>query len=225
MRRFVPALTVSALALLVLAACQKPAEPAQPAPAPAPQTDVGTAPASTPVAAAPNPLEPPERVLRNDAIGYDGFSGGSGAGVVTAKFGSDAATIRGAWGGQMKDNTAQRPDAKCSLLYPVRGAITHQYGFLMGKDGGLAGIDVYDPKALAPGGGHIGMSIDEINKSYAGKVKQIPNPTFEGAAFLQVAPPDGKGTQLTFETDALGVVVNWRIAKRDALEPDESCTR
>ncbi|UNP28305.1 hypothetical protein [Lysobacter gummosus] len=222
MRRFVPALTVSALALCTLAACQKPAEPAQSAPAA--QTDTGKAPARQPVAAAPNPLEPPERVLRNDAIGYDGFNGTTEAGTVSAKFGSDAPTIRGAWGGEMKDNNSQRPDAKCYLLYPVRGAITHQYGFLMGSDG-LAGIDVYDPKALAPGGGHIGMSIDEINQAYAGKVKQVPNPSFEGAAFLQVAPPDGKDTQLTFETDALGNVTNWRIAKRAALEPNESCTR
>ncbi|KWS06964.1 Serine/threonine protein kinase [Lysobacter capsici AZ78] len=222
MRRIVPALTVSALALLALAACQKPAEPAQPAAAA--QTDTGKAPAAAPADAAPNPLEPPARVLRNDAIGYDGFNGGTEAGAVTARFGADAAAVRGAWGGEMKDNNGQRPDAKCYLLYPVRGAITHQYGFLMGADG-LSGIDVYDPKALAPGGGRIGMSIDEINKAYPGKVKQIPNPSFEGAAFLQVSPPDGKDTQLVFETDALGSVTNWRIGKRGAIEPDESCTR
>lgn len=222
MRRFVPALMVSALALLALAACQKPADPT-PA-ADAAQTDTGKAPAAQPATAAPNPLEPPERVLRNDAIGYDGFNGSTEAGQVSAKFGADAAAVRGAWGGEMKDNNAQRPDAKCYLLYPVRGAITHQYGFLMGSDG-LTGIDVYDPKALAPGGGRIGMSIDEINKAYAGKVTQIPNPSFEGAAFLQVTPPDGKGTQLSFETDALGSVTNWRIGKRSALEPNESCTR
>ncbi|MEH6420648.1 hypothetical protein [Pseudomonas sp. CGJS7] len=222
MRRLVPALTVSALALCVLAACQKPAEPtAQAAPA---QADTGKAPAAQPVAAAPNPLEPPERVLRNDAIGYDGFNGSTEAGTVSAKFGADAASVRGAWNGEMKDNNSQRPDAKCYLLYPVRGAITHQYGFLMGGDG-LTGIDVYDPKALAPGGGRIGMSIDEINKAYAGQIKQVPNPSFEGAAFLQVSPPDGKDTQLTFETDALGTVTNWRIAKRNALEANESCTR
>ncbi|MGH8080595.1 MAG: hypothetical protein ACREP7_08475 [Lysobacter sp.] len=222
MRRSVPLLTVSALALCVLAACQKPAEPGQPAAA-AP-ADAGKAPTGQPVAAAPNPLEPPERVLRNDAIGYDGFNGSTEAGTVSAKFGADAATIRGAWGGEMKDNNGQRPDAKCYLLYPVRGAITHQYGFLMGKDG-LDGIDVYDPKALAPGGGRIGMSIDEINQAYTGKVKQVPNPGFEGAAFLQVSPPDGKGTQLTFETDALGTVTNWRVAKRGSLDSEESCTR
>lgn len=222
MRRFVPALTVFALALSALTACQKPADPAPTADA-AP-TDTGKAPTARPGADTPNPLEPPERVLRNDAIGYDGFNGGTEAGQVSARFGADATAVRGAWGGEMRDNNAQRPDAKCYLLYPVRGAITHQYGFLMGADG-LTGIDVYDPKALAPGGGRIGMSIDEINKTYPGQVKQIPNPSFEGAAFLQVTPPTGKDTQLSFETDALGSVTNWRIGKRSALEPNESCTR
>lgn len=221
MRRSVPALAASALALLVLTACQKPAEPAQPAAA-AP-ADTGKAPAAS--AAAGNPLEPAARAVRSDAIGYDGFSGGAEAGgPVTARFGADAASVRGAWGGEMKDNNGQRPDAKCFLLYPVRGAITHQYGFLMGKDG-LAGIDVYDPNAQAPGGGRIGMSIDEINQAYAGKIKQVPNPTFEGAAFLEAAAPDGKNTRLTFETDALGNVTNWRISVKDALAHEESCTR
>ncbi|QQQ02658.1 hypothetical protein [Lysobacter enzymogenes] len=222
MRRSVPALAASALALLVLAACQKPAEPAQSAQAAA--ADTGKAPAAG-AAASDNPLEPPERAVRGDAIGYDGFSGGAEpGGPVTARFGADAASVRGAWGGEMKDNNGQRPDAHCFLLYPVRGAITHQYGFLMGKDG-LAGIDVYDPKAQAPGGGRIGLSIDEINKAYAGKVKQVPNPTFEGAAFLEVEPPQGKDTQLTFETDALGNVTNWRIARKGAMAHEESCTR
>lgn len=221
MRRSVPALAASALAVLVLTACQKPADPvAQPAAAPA---DAGKAPAA---AASPaNPLEPPARAVRSDAIGYDGFSGGAEPGSpVDARFGADAASVRGAWGGEMKDNGAQRPDANCFLLYPVRGAITHQYGFLMGKNG-LAGIDVYDPKAQAPGGGRIGMSIDEINRVYAGKIKQVPNPTFEGAAFLEVPAPDGKNSQLTFETDALGNVTNWRIAVKDAMAHEESCTR
>ncbi|WP_394540448.1 hypothetical protein PRJ39_07440 [Lysobacter enzymogenes] len=222
MRRSVPALAASALALLVLAACQKPAEPAQSAQAAA--GDTGKAPAAT-SAAADNPLEPPARAVRSDAIGYDGFSGGAEPGSpVSARFGADAASVRGAWGGEMKDNNGQRPDAQCFLLYPVRGAITHQYGFLMGKDG-LAGIDVYDPKAQAPGGGRIGLSIDEINKAYAGKVKQVPNPTFEGAAFLEVEAPQGKDTQLTFETDALGNVTNWRIARKGAMAHEESCTR
>ncbi|QWP78855.1 hypothetical protein J5226_10870 [Lysobacter sp. K5869] len=223
MRRSVPALAASALALLVLAGCQKPADPA--AQSAAASADTGKAPAAGAAAAASNPLEPPARPVRSDAIGYDGFSGGAEpGGPVTARFGADAAGVRGAWGGEMKDNNSQRPDANCYLLYPVRGAITHQYGFLMGKNG-LAGIDVYDPKAQAPGGGHVGMSIDEINKAYAGKVKQVPNPTFEGAAFLEVPAPDGKNTQLTFETDALGNVTNWRIATKDALAHEESCTR
>lgn len=222
MRRSVPALAASALALLVLAACQKPAEPGPSGQATA-AADTGKAPAAR--AGTDNPLEPPAREVRSDAVGYDGFSGGAEAGgPVTARFGADAASVRGAWGGEMKDNNGQRPDAKCFLLYPVRGAITHQYGFLMGKDG-LAGIDVYDPKAQAPGGGRIGMSIDEINQAYAGKVKQVPNPTFEGAAFLEVAAPEGKNTQLTFETDALGTVTNWRISTRGALAHEESCTR
>ncbi|MFK3651298.1 hypothetical protein ACI2IY_23120 [Lysobacter enzymogenes] len=223
MRRSVPALAASALAVLVLTACQKPADPAAPSPSAAAPADAGKAPAA---AASPaNPLEPPARAVRSDAIGYDGFSGGAEPGSpVDARFGADAASVRGAWGGEMKDNGAQRPDANCFLLYPVRGAITHQYGFLMGKNG-LAGIDVYDPKAQAPGGGRIGMSIDEINRVYAGKIKQVPNPTFEGAAFLEVPAPDGKNSQLTFETDALGNVTNWRIAVKDAMAHEESCTR
>ncbi|MBO7941653.1 hypothetical protein JTP77_038025, partial [Streptomyces sp. S9] len=61
--------------------------------------------------------------------------------------------------------------------------------------------------------------------AYAGKIKQVPNPTFEGAAFLEVPAPDGKDTQLTFETDALGNVTNWRIARKNALAHEESCTR
>lgn len=221
MRRSVPALAASALALLALTACQKPAgsaDSAQAAPA-----ETGKAPAAA--APAGNPLEPPARPVRSDAVGYDGFSGGAAPGSpVDARFGADAAAIRGAWGGEMKDNNGQRPDAACFLLYPVRGAITHQYGFLMGKNG-LAGIDVYDPKAQAPGGGRIGMSIDEINRTYAGKIKQVPNPTFEGAAFLEVPSPQGKDTQLTFETDALGNVTNWRIAVKGAMAHEESCTR
>lgn len=212
---------VLALAVSALAACQQPAGNADPAQAAG--NDAGQAPAASPAASA-NPLLPPERVLRSDAIGYDGFNGSDQAGTITARFGADGASVRQAWGGEMKDNRDQRPDATCHLLYPVRGAVTHQYAFLMAGDK-LAGIDVYDPKAIAPGGGRVGMSIAEINQTYAGQTKQVANPTFEGSAFIEVAAPQAKHSQLTFETDALGTVTHWRISERGALEASESCTR
>ena len=212
---------VLAVAVLALSACQKPADSADSAKPT--QADSGRAPAAA-QAAATGPLLPPERVLRSDAIGYDGFNGSDQAGTVTAKFGADSASVRQAWGGEMKDNRDQRPDDACHLLYPVRGAVTHQYAFLMAGDK-LAGIDVYDAKAVAPGGGRIGMSIAEITQTYAGKTRQVANPTFEGSAFIEVDAPQAKHSQLTFETDALGTVTHWRISERGALEASESCTR
>lgn len=212
---------VLAMAVLALSACQKPAGSADSAKTA--QADPGQAPAASP-AAPTNPLLPPERMVRSDAIGYDGFNGSDQAGTVTAKFGADSASVRQAWGGDMKDNRDQRPDAACHLLYPVRGAVTHQYAFLMAGDK-LAGIDVYDAKAVAPGGGRIGMSIAEITQTYAGKTRQVANPTFEGSAFIEVDAPQAKHSQLTFETDALGTVTHWRISERGALEASESCTR
>lgn len=212
---------VLAVAVLALSACQKPADSADSTRTA--KNDTGQAPSASP-AASTNPLLPPERVLRSDAIGYDGFNGSDQADTVTAKFGADSASVRQAWGGEMKDNRDQRPDAACHLLYPVRGAVTHQYAFLMAGDK-LAGIDVYDAKAIAPGGGRVGMSIAEINQAYAGRTKQVANPTFEGSAFIEVAAPQAKNSQLTFETDALGTVTHWRISERGALEASESCTR
>ncbi|MGO1002112.1 hypothetical protein [Lysobacter sp. CA196] len=219
---------VLALTVLALSACQKPAGSADPTQTdstqadsmPTAKSDTGPAPAASPA----NPLLPPERVLRSDAIGYDGFNGSDRAGTVSAKFGADSASVRQAWGGEMKDNRDQRPDATCHLLYPVRGAVTHQYGFLMAGDK-LAGIDVYDAKAIAPGGGRIGMSIAEINQTYAGQTQQVANPNFEGSAFIEVAAPQARHSQLTFETDALGTVTHWRISERGTLDTSESCTR
>ena len=222
MRRSVLLLALPAACLFALAACQKPAEPGAGAGA---ATQDGQAPAAARQGAgAPNPLAPPERKLRSDAIGYEGFNGSEQAGAVSARFGADAAAVRQAWGGEMKDNDGQRPGAKCHLLYPVRGAVAAQYNFLMSAQG-LTGIDVYDTKAVAPGGGRIGMGIDEIKQAYAGQVEELPNASFEGSVFLRVAAPEGKQTQLTFQTDALGKVTNWRIANRGALAPEESCTR
>ena len=91
------------------------------------------------------------------------------------------------------------------------------------EDGRFVRVDVDDPAATAPGGGRIGMAGPEIAALYPGRVESRPHKYVEGASYLRVTR-EGSDAVLLFETDADGVVQEWRIGLPPQLDYVEGCS-
>ena len=144
------------------------------------------------------------------------------AGFAPVPFGSDAQALKRAWGGSLRETGAGSADA-CHYLFPEpRPAQGYGTGFMV-EGGRFVRVDVDDPAATAPGGGRIGMSVEEIDALYPGQVKAGPHKYVEGAQYLR-ATREGSDAVLLFETDAQGKVREWRIGVPPQVDYVEGCS-
>jgi hypothetical protein len=201
--------SMSVLALLVfaLAAC-KAERAAQEAGGDRAAAAEETAPAGQPVEEVPPATSMPAPVPGT----YQGYG--------QAHFGMNAEAVRQNWDGELEG--APSEGSTCYYLRPKR-ADGPGWPALMFEDGKFVRYDVERVADVAPGGGQVGMSADDINTAYAGRVEVQPHKYVEGGKNLRVKSIDG-ASAIVFEVDADGKVTAWRVGVPPQVDYVEGCS-
>ena len=90
------------------------------------------------------------------------------------------------------------------------------------ENGRFVRYDVGNADMVAPGGGKVGLTGDEIRALYPGRVEARPHKYVEGGQYLRVPASEGSGW-LVFETDAAGRVTSWRAGVVPQVDYIEGC--
>ena len=183
---------------LALAACSDPPPPAvteTPAAQPAPVTA-----APPPPPAQVQPMTPPAAMPGVNAS-FDGYG--------ATRFGMSEAELRAAHGGTVE---GQVQGMGCDLLF------ADGVGFMF-DEGKFARYQAEAVGPVAPGGGQVGFTRDQIAALHPGHAEE-PHKYVEGGKNLVVVSGDRK---LIFETDAAGIVTKWRIGVPPAIDLVEDC--
>lgn len=210
--RNTPALLALVVAAAALAAC-KPAAPesaATPAAAevPAAETAPAPAPAPTATADAAAPATP-------DALArFDGYG--------NMKLGSTIDEAKTAWAGELKEG-APAAGSTCHYLSPKSASTPSEFGFMM-EDGKFVRYDVGNATEIAPGGGKVGMVVEQLKLLYGDALQSAPHKYVEGGKVFSVAAPDGAPAKLVFEADGVGKVTAWRVGLPPQVDYVEGCS-
>lgn len=209
-------LSALSLLLLALAACD-----ADRAPAPAddvatpPDVSAGTAPADRvppPVEPAPASPAPAEPAPADGLARFDGYG--------DMRFGMTAAQTRQAWGGELKGIAAE--GEACYHLSPKWVKVPAELAFMIEGDK-FVRYSSEDAKLVAPGGGRIGMSQAQIETLYPGRIEVQPHKYSDGK-YLRIKDTGGGNAVLIFETDAKGVVDEFRVGVPPQVDYVEGCS-
>lgn len=198
------------MAVTLLSACQR--DPAA-APATEPQTTATATPmaeAAAPTPAADDTAAPAGPVSQASFLGYGDM-----------KLGSTVDEARAAWGGEL--NGAPMEGTTCHYLWPKWISRPADFAFMM-EDGRFVRYDVGTDKETAPGGGKVGMSVEELQKLYGGALKASPHKYTQGGQYLSMDAGDVAPTRLVFEVDAAGKVTSWRVGLSPQVEYVEGCS-
>lgn len=198
------------MAVTLLSACQR--DPAV-APATEPQTTATATPmaeARAPTPAADDTAAPAGPVSQASFLGYGDM-----------KLGSTVDEARAAWGGEL--NGAPMEGTTCHYLWPKWITRPADFAFMM-EDGRFVRYDVGTDKETAPGGGKVGMSVEELQKLYGGALKASPHKYTQGGQYLSMDAGDVAPTRLVFEVDAAGKVTSWRVGLSPQVEYVEGCS-
>jgi len=137
------------------------------------------------------------------------------------KFGMTSKEMRDTWKAPLSGRAAADPGG-CYILAPDASAPKSLA--LMVEGDKLVRYDVGNDAEAAPGGGKVGMGIDQIRKLYAGRIREQPAKYVPGAIDLRVSADDDSGSALVFETDASGKVTSWRVGEPPAVDYVEGCS-
>src|SRR3546814_7725738 len=96
------------------------------------------------------------------------------------RFGMTADEARQAWGGELKG--AGDEEAACYYLTPQWVDISSTFAFMF-EYGKFARYDAGTAREIAPGGGKVGMGVDEIRCLYAGRGEEAQTKTVEGGKY------------------------------------------
>ena len=198
------------MAVTLLSACQRD-------PAAAPATEPHTTATATPMAEAPAPTPAAD----DTAAPAGPVSQASFLGYGDMKLGSTVEEARAAWGGEL--NGAPMEGTTCHYLWPKWITRPADFAFMM-EDGRFVRYDVGTDKETAPGGGKVGMSVEELQKLYGGALKGAPHKYTQGGQYLSMDAGDVAPTRLVFEVDAAGKVTSWRVGLSPQVEYVEGCS-
>lgn len=198
------------MAVTLLSACQRD-------PAAAPATEPQTTATATPMAEAPAPTPAAD----DTAAPAGPVSQASFLGYGDMKLGSTVEEARAAWGGEL--NGAPMEGTTCHYLWPKWITRPADFAFMM-EDGRFVRYDVGTDKETAPGGGKVGMSVEELQKLYGGALKGAPHKYMQGGQYLSMDAGDVAPTRLVFEVDAAGKVTSWRVGLSPQVEYVEGCS-
>ena len=173
---------------------------------------------STPMAEAPAPAP----AVDDTAAPAGPVSQASFLGYGDMKLGSTVDEARAAWGGEL--NGAPMEGTTCHYLWPKWISKPAEFAFMM-EEGKFVRYDVGTDKETAPGGGKVGMTVDEVQKLYGGALKASPHKYTEGGQYLTIDAGDvAPTTKLVFEADAAGKVTSWRVGLSPQVEYVEGCS-
>ena len=198
------------MAVTLLSACQRD-------PAAAPATEPQTTATATPMAEAPAPTPAAD----DTAAPAGPVSQASFLGYGDMKLGSTVDEARAAWGGEL--NGAPMEGTTCHYLWPKWITRPADFAFMM-EEGRFVRYDVGTDKETAPGGGKVGMSVEELQKLYGGALKGAPHKYTQGGQYLSMDAGDVAPTRLVFEVDAAGKVTSWRVGLSPQVEYVEGCS-
>lgn len=206
-----PFLLVAAIAALSLVAC-KPAAPVEDAaPAATAEQPAGTTSVPAPETTAPAATE--------TAFASEGQAGFAGYGDM--KLGSTAEEARTAWAGELNGKPGEA--GGCYYLTPKWVKKASDFAFMIEGDK-FVRYDVGTDKEIAPGGGKVGMSADELKQLYGDALQSTPHKYVQGGQYLSIAARGVAPSKLVFETDATGKVGAWRVGLSPQVDYVEGCS-
>lgn len=198
------------MAVTLLSACQRD-------PAAAPATEPQTTATATPMAEAPAPTPAAD----DTAAPAGPVSQASFLGYGDMKLGSTVEEARAAWGGEL--NGAPMEGTTCHYLWPKWITRPADFAFMM-EDGRFVRYDVGTDKEIAPGGGKVGMVVEQLMLLYGGSLQSAPDKYVEGGKVLTIAAPDGSPAKLVFQVDGVGSVTGWRVGLPPQVDYVEGCS-
>lgn len=206
--------------VLALSACQERPGTADPD-APAAAGDAMDDPA------APPPLDQPAEAVPPATADHPGTMPAEGAitfeGFGPAAFGADQEQVRMAWGGDLGDAKPSEPGGCYYLMPQPQPAGGYRIAFMIEGDR-FSRIDVRADDITAPGGGRVGMTGDEIESLYRGRVEESPHKYVEGAKYLRITDEAGGDGVLVFVTDQHDRITEWHIGVPPQVDYVEGCS-
>lgn len=208
--RMIPSLVL----LAALAACSDGNRNADPAAQPAAQPEQK---AAEPVA----PAESKTVEIAETGIKDGGEALAHFVGFGDMRFGMAPPEMEKAWGGSLQE-VGQDANDQCFFLVPKWAKTPAEFNFMV-ADGKFARYSTEDGKYVAPGGGAVGMDAEQVEVLYEGRVESQPHKYVQGGKYLKVKD-DKSGNALVFETDANGVVKEWRVGQAPQVDFVEGCS-
>lgn len=198
------------MAVTLLSACQRD-------PAAAPATEPQTTATATPMAEAPAPTPAAD----DTAAPAGPVSQASFLGYGDMKLGSTVEEARAAWGGEL--NGAPMEGTTCHYLWPKWISRPADFAFMM-EEGKFVRYDVGTDKEIAPGGGKVGMVVEQLMLLYGSSLQSAPDKYVEGGKVLTITAPDGSPAKLVFQVDGVGSVTGWRVGLPPQVDYVEGCS-
>ena len=203
-------LRVIALASLLVSCSQ---DPTQPAGTPAIDAAAGQ---DQPAADIP-PATAPQAGTN---AGTEGSSLPRMDGYGDMRFGMSVEEATRAWGGELDGDDPESPDG-CMMRMP-KSSSSPSFMFEGGK---FVRYDIGSVKEAAPGGGALGMTAEQIEALYPGRVEVTPHKYLyeEGGKYLRIKDAEGSDSVLVFETDGQAVT-SWRVGVPPQVDYVEGCS-
>lgn len=210
----------SIVLVAALAACTS-----ERAPAPAEKTeapsDVATGAPSpereTPAASAPDasPAPAPQPDGAETRASFSGYG--------DIRFGTLAADMGKAWGGELKE-VGKDFNERCYFMTPAWVQTTAEFNFMI-SEGKFARVGSESAKQPAPGGGMVGMTRAQLAALYTG-IEEQPHHYTDGL-YLRIKDAAGGPGVLVFEIDGKGdraKVTEWRVGLPPEVDYVEGCS-
>lgn len=203
-------LILAAAVAIALSACKQDAASV----APIVTADPTSAPATSPVVVQPATAEADVPVDPATPARFDGYG--------DMKLGSSIDEAKAAWSGELKEG-APAEGSTCHYLTPQWASNASEFGFMM-EDGKFVRYDVGTAKEAAPGGGKVGMVVEQLMLLYGEALQSAPHKYLQGGKLFTVPASDGTPAKLVFEADGVGRVIAWHVGLSPQVDYVEGCS-
>ena len=201
-------LILAAAVALALSACK------QETTVEAPMAAADPAPATPPVTEPVVPAEPAVVVAPASQASFTGYG--------DMKLGSTLEQAKTAWAGELQESKPAE-GSTCHYLMPKWVSKASEFGFMV-EEGKFVRYDVGTDKEIAPGGGKVGMVVEQLMLLYGSSLQSAPDKYVEGGKVLTITAPDGSPAKLVFQVDGVGSVTGWRVGPPPQVDYVEGCS-
>lgn len=136
------------------------------------------------------------------------------------RFGMSAADARRSWAGDLTRHGAD--GEPCYHLSPASARTPAEFA-LMIEDDRFVRYSTESERYIAPGGGRVGMTSARIQALYPGSIERLPHKYTDGQ-YLRIKDPADATRAVLFETDAKGLVTEWRAGVAPQVDYVEGCS-